>query len=154
MTSPFHIWALASLSELCRTSQTLANARQVSKLTIKCFYFSFHAFCFKPVWTIIRNSSTPSEGVAHKISHVLLVKEETLRMPESASLNISFYLIPTVKFSKLSLRSSSTPPPINKVDSFIAKLLSCFLSSQVSDGFIPRVSNSIALENHALNSPR
>lgn len=49
MTPPFHIWAPASLDTLREPSQTLANAEQVKKLTIK--YSFLRALWFKPVWT-------------------------------------------------------------------------------------------------------
>lgn len=38
MTSHLHIRTLPSLDVPCETSQTLANAKQVSKQTIKCFF--------------------------------------------------------------------------------------------------------------------
>lgn len=39
MTPLFHIWAPASLDALHKPSQTLSNAKQISKLTIKYYAF-------------------------------------------------------------------------------------------------------------------
>lgn len=60
MTSLFHIWAPASLDTLVEPSQTLSNARQVSKLTIK--YFFLCAGIQAGLDEILRNLSIPFPG--------------------------------------------------------------------------------------------